>query len=296
MSSSRIRSGGAGRPYDHLEAAGAGAWPAEAASRARTVGSLGYRESGSDSVRNLSVSATNPSLIRSGRVPHSRPRGRSGGGGGGGEVPVHERRRRGSGGGGARGGGLSRTCRRDSYCAVCTKAFCSHCCGFHHSWTGFHVVIPIALDAATGQPSLPTHYPGSRDPIPAFIADRMAAADYATPLAVDAYCVACMAPFCERAACYHHRRGCGGGDAVLRLEVRGGRHYVRCRGDEDWFSYLERILGDPVADDDADARAEEEAAGHVRAVRRAGAVPDLTPLLAVLRRSPQPRGRPASGA
>ncbi|CAN6309025.1 unnamed protein product [Urochloa humidicola] len=140
---------------------------------------------------------------------------------------------------------LSRSCRRDSYCTPCARAFCSHCCGRHHA-IGFHDVIRIPLDAA-GRPVIPTHYdgPGSAQEqiiIPDFIADRMAAADYTTPLAVDAYCFDCMAAFCSSSCSHHHRRGC----VILRIEERGGRHYVRCSGDEEWFADLERILGDPV--------------------------------------------------
>ncbi|CAN6286592.1 unnamed protein product [Urochloa humidicola] len=142
---------------------------------------------------------------------------------------------------------LSRSCRRDSYCTPCARAFCSHCCGRHHV-TGFHDVIRIPLDAATGRPVIPTHYDEpaglAEEPItiPDFIADPMAAADYTTPLAVDAYCLDCTAAFCS-SSCGHHRRG---GCATLRVEERGGRHYVRCGGDEGWFADLERILGDPV--------------------------------------------------
>lgn len=179
---------------------------------------------------------------------------------------------------------LSRTCRRDRYCTMCTRAFCSHCCGFHHARIGFHDVVPIALDGA-GRPSLPTHYPGSTDPIPAFIADRMAAADYATPLAIDTYC---RVPFCER-ACHHHRQRPRAPRRGALRPVQGRRGLVPVPG-----THPRRPGGGRRSD--ASARAEEEAAGHVRAVRRAGGVPDLAPLLAALRRPPQPRGRPASGA
>ncbi|KAL6633730.1 hypothetical protein ACP70R_026401 [Stipagrostis hirtigluma subsp. patula] len=96
---------------------------------------------------------------------------------------------------------LSRRCRRDSYCVRCLRAFCSHCCRWHHANTGFHAVIPIAVDG-DGHAIVPRCYPGSTQPIQDNIAALIAAEDYATPLPADAYCFNCMVPFCS-AACHH---------------------------------------------------------------------------------------------
>ncbi|KAL6633733.1 hypothetical protein ACP70R_026404 [Stipagrostis hirtigluma subsp. patula] len=142
---------------------------------------------------------------------------------------------------------LSQTCRRDRYCLMCLEAFCSHCCHWHHYNPAFHGAIPVGVDAA-GEPTFTKHYPGSGDPIQDYILDDIAGEDYATPLARDAYCLRCMIAFCSD-VCHHHHRDCGVG-YILRIEERGGRHCVRCRGDEVWFADLESILGDPVADDD----------------------------------------------
>jgi hypothetical protein len=103
---------------------------------------------------------------------------------------------------------LSRTCRRDRFCGMCVRAYCSHCCGDHHSLRCFDDIIPVPLDAA-GRPAFPTCYPGSADPIPPFVAELMAAEDYTTPLRTDSYCLACMVAFCSGSdSCYHHRRIC----------------------------------------------------------------------------------------
>jgi hypothetical protein len=78
----------------------------------------------------------------------------------------------------------------------------------HHSLRCFDDIIPVPLDAA-GRPAFPTCYPGSADPIPAFVPELMAAEDDTTPLRTDSYCLACMVTFCSGSdSCYHHRRIC----------------------------------------------------------------------------------------
>ncbi|CAM0880829.1 unnamed protein product [Alopecurus aequalis] len=138
---------------------------------------------------------------------------------------------------------LSQTCRRDRFCQHCARAFCSHCCGSHHHSHGLsHAVIPVDIDAA-GRPvfSPAFEFVDLRDG-----AIAAAAADYATRLPRDSYCMFCERIFCA-GACPHHHDVCGP-HAVLRIEEHGGRQCVRCTGSEPWFPHVESILGDPVGE------------------------------------------------
>ena len=51
---------------------------------------------------------------------------------------------------------LSQTCRRDRFCQLCVRAFCSHCCPHHHRGPS-HAVIPVDIDAA-GPPVFSTTF------------------------------------------------------------------------------------------------------------------------------------------
>ncbi|KAM3329655.1 hypothetical protein ACQJBY_026598 [Aegilops geniculata] len=144
---------------------------------------------------------------------------------------------------------LSRTCRRDRFCQLCARAFCSHCCGYHHSGP-FHSVIPVDVDAA-GRPVFSTTFEFGDSEQSLRLRDAVvgtiAAEDYATPLPRDSYCMACRRIFCA-GACSHHHDLCGP-DAVLHIREHGGAYCVRCTGSEPWFPHMESILGDPLGED-----------------------------------------------
>ncbi|RLN23050.1 hypothetical protein C2845_PM07G04870 [Panicum miliaceum] len=141
---------------------------------------------------------------------------------------------------------FSKTCRRDHFCIKCQRAFCSHCCGFHHihiNW-GVNMVVRVDLDAG-GRPVFPTHtMDGHR--IPRFIAEEIAAEDYTSRLARDAFCLHCGVAFSAGDCSHHDHRAEGLPDAVVRVEERGGRPCVRCAGTEWWTAHMDVALGDPV--------------------------------------------------
>ncbi|CAL4977130.1 unnamed protein product [Urochloa decumbens] len=141
----------------------------------------------------------------------------------------------------------------DCYCLKCQRAFCSHCCGFHHGHTnwGGDMVVRVGLDAGGGgQPVFPTHTAGGGHRIPRPIAEEIAAEDYTSRLARDAFCLHCGRAFCAAVCDHHHDRsgeGIPAGGAVLRVvEERGGRICVRCEGTEWWAPHMDVALGDPV--------------------------------------------------
>ncbi|CAO2207723.1 unnamed protein product [Urochloa humidicola] len=142
---------------------------------------------------------------------------------------------------------FSETCRKDSFCLSCNHAFCSHCCFYHHvhSW-GTKMMVKVSLDAATGQPVLPTHTNEGYS-IMRCMVEEMAAEDFTSRLPRDAFCLYCGKSF-SAAVCSHHddHRAEGLPDAVIRVEERGGRRCVRCAGTEWWTSHLDVVLGDPV--------------------------------------------------
>jgi hypothetical protein len=141
---------------------------------------------------------------------------------------------------------LSQTCRRDRFCQVCVRAFCSHCCGSHHSHALSHAVIPVDVDAA-GRPVFSTAFEfGDSSRQRDHAVATIAAEDYATRLPRDSYCMFCERIFCA-GACPHHHDVCGP-HAVLRIEEHGGAYCVRCTGSEPWFPHMESILGDPVGE------------------------------------------------
>jgi predicted nucleic acid-binding Zn ribbon protein len=141
---------------------------------------------------------------------------------------------------------FSDTCRRDYYCIKCQRAFCSHCCGSHHGHTnwGRNMIVRVGLDAG-GRPVFPTHTTDGRR-IPRFIAEEIAAEDYTSRLARDAFCLHCGRAFCAGVCSHHDHRSEGLPDAVVRVEERGGRHCVRCEGTEWWTALMDGALGDPV--------------------------------------------------
>ncbi|CAL4950770.1 unnamed protein product [Urochloa decumbens] len=147
---------------------------------------------------------------------------------------------------------FSETCRRDCYCLKCQRAFCSHCCGFHHGHTnwGGDMVVRVGLDAAGGHPVFPTHTAGGGHRIPRPIAEEIAAEDYTSRLARDAFCLHCGRAFCAAVCSHHHHdhssEGIPADAAVLRVEERGGRICVRCAGTEWWAPHMDVALGDPV--------------------------------------------------
>uniref|UniRef100_J3KYE3 Uncharacterized protein n=1 Tax=Oryza brachyantha TaxID=4533 RepID=J3KYE3_ORYBR len=118
---------------------------------------------------------------------------------------------------------LSLTCRRDRYCVMCVRAFCSHCCAPHHVLPlGYHIVVPI--DAATGKPVVPDHYPGRwrQEPITDFAVGLISSAgDYAEALPRDGYCIYCLRAF-STASCPHHQHCCPPG-CFVRIVERDGR-------------------------------------------------------------------------
>lgn len=146
---------------------------------------------------------------------------------------------------------LSEACRRDCFCAMCMIAFCSHCCRCHHHMklAGCNCVLYVDTDAA-GRPVFPKRYPNG-ELIEDFMLERLVAQDYVTTLNMDAYCTKCTHAFCT-GICSHHHQYCGRDAIVRRIEEHGGRHYVRCKGDEKWFAELETVLGDPVGEDYGD--------------------------------------------
>uniref|UniRef100_A0A0D9UYP8 Uncharacterized protein n=1 Tax=Leersia perrieri TaxID=77586 RepID=A0A0D9UYP8_9ORYZ len=151
--------------------------------------------------------------------------------------------------------GLSQTCRRDSFCFMCVHAFYSHCCHMHHGLPlYYHVVIPISVDTSTGKPIVPERSPGCCPDKPSleFVTNLVNKEYYSTNLPRDAYYMKCCTTF-PIAMCHHHEYKCGK-DAILRIVERNGRHCIHCTDNEPWFSYLESILGDPVAveEDDRD--------------------------------------------
>ncbi|CAN6233869.1 unnamed protein product [Urochloa humidicola] len=141
---------------------------------------------------------------------------------------------------------LSQTCRRNCYSAL-GRAFCSHCCHGHYTRWWVSCTIPVHVDAA-GQPTFPKHY-SSGNPVEDDVIGGIAAEDYVTPFARDAYCTRCTRAF-STGLCFHHHQNCGRDSIVHRIEEHGGRHYVRCRGDEKWLADLDILLGDPVAGED----------------------------------------------
>lgn len=144
---------------------------------------------------------------------------------------------------------LSRTCRRDSYCMGCWRAFCSHCCYEDHcAWRCS--VIPVGVDdAGQRQPTFCKRYPPDGDPIKDYLVNLILEQDFAARFARDAYCIRCGCAF-STGICQRHHRDCGRDRIVRRIEERDGRHYIRCRGDEKWLAHVERILGDPVVGED----------------------------------------------
>ncbi|CAO2203046.1 unnamed protein product [Urochloa humidicola] len=138
---------------------------------------------------------------------------------------------------------FSETCRKDSFCLSCNHAFCSHCCFYHHvhSW-GTKMMVKVSLDAATGQPVLPTHTNEGYS-IMRCMVEEMAAEDFTSRLPRDAFCLYCGKSF-SAAVCSHHddHRAEGLPDAVIRVEERGGRRCVRCAGTEWWTSHLDVVL------------------------------------------------------
>ncbi|KAM0845749.1 hypothetical protein ACQ4PT_056154 [Festuca glaucescens] len=142
---------------------------------------------------------------------------------------------------------LSQTCRRDRYCQLCFRAFCSHCCS-HHTRVPSHSVIPVDIDAG-GKLVFSTTWEFGNSPessrLRHDVISAIAAEDYATRLPRDLYCMICKKIFCS-GACLHH--GHEGPGPVLCIVERDGRYCVRCTGSEPWFPYIVSILGDRVGE------------------------------------------------
>ncbi|WVZ72342.1 hypothetical protein U9M48_020817 [Paspalum notatum var. saurae] len=142
---------------------------------------------------------------------------------------------------------FSETCRRNSFCLCCNCAFCSHCCFYHHvhDWGG-QTMAKVGLDAG-GRPVFPTHTVKGVNIMQCMV-EEMVKRDYTARLVRDAFCLYCAKSFCADVCSHHdhHRRLGLPGDAVLRVEQRGGRPCVRCTGTEWWTSHMDMALGDPV--------------------------------------------------
>nr|TKW41034.1 LOW QUALITY PROTEIN: hypothetical protein SEVIR_1G287300v2 [Setaria viridis] len=121
---------------------------------------------------------------------------------------------------------------------MCTQAFYSRCCYWHHD-----ILVPtpssVSVWRPPGRPTFPKHYPNGQ-PIEDDIVKHIVAHDFATSADRDAYCVNCVCAF-STGICNHHHQRCGRDSIVRRIEEHDGRHYTSAA--------RATRSGDPVGED-----------------------------------------------